>query len=566
MRGVLVATSAIVVALSFAGCPKSSQKGGPGLPHPMFTAMPDFVGFTTALDGSASSDPANRPLTYQWHFSSVPQGSTLTDASFASGSAVMTTFMPDVGGVYDVTLIATAAGGALNQVTKSVSVPTVPIFFAAGDGNAQVSAFSVSMIRSDGTGARVLSCPNSFDLGVADNTTGKFPPQIEFLISGLGNFRTWDGPAPLVVFPVIGVGTLTSSFTSQLMVGNDQTSCSGRAPLRVDVSASLGAADWTFFFPRFSPDGKRIVALALGSTSGASTFKLITVGVDGSSFRAVRNFPTSNDQLVAPAWADATHVAWIENVGTASPPEFKILQAADADNAGDTAATQIMDCPSGTPFGALNQFAFADPMTMIFAAAPIASSGNTPGLVALYREAVGGTCSAAAKLTGETTAGHFSGDFTISPDGKTVLYASTSGSAAATIQGGQLTDIFTVPVDGSAPPTRIAGDPMLIDTSPRYIANGRQIVWTQLGAITFDAGAGSGSNPPSTASILMANADGTGVRTLVSNMAKPGEVHYALSGGSLGNSCAVGGNGASAGAIAALAFVLVLAFARRRRA
>jgi MYXO-CTERM domain-containing protein len=553
----------VAAVLLVSGCAKAPQKGGPGLPHPLFTAMPDLVGFSSAVDGSASTDPAGRTLTYQWHFSSVPQGSALTDAAFASGSAAMTTFDPDVGGEYGVTLILTTPDGAINQLTKPVLVPTAPIFYSAGDSDANATTLATSVIRSDGTGVRVLSCPNRFDLGATNNTVGGKPAEIQVLISGLAGIRAWDGATPQVAFTNLGLGTQSNSWSTQLFVATDQSDCNTRPALRIDMSAALGSADWTFFFPRFSPDGKRIAALAIGSTMTSSLEKLITVGADGSNFRVVRNFPTSNDQVIAPAWADNANVAWYETVGTANPAEFRIMKAADAVNAGDTAATTLIDCPAGSPFPALSEFDFAGPTTIIFAASTIANGNNMPSLTSLYRESVG-SCSTANKLTKETSAGQFSSDFTLSPDGKTIVFASTQGNPPVTTQGAQLTDIFTVPVDGSAPPTRVGGDPTLIDTSPRFIANGRQIVWTQLSAIALDGGSSGNGSFPTSSTLMMANADGTHVRTLVAGVNKPGEVHYAMSGASLGNNCAIGGDAASAGAFVVLALALVAAFARRR--
>ena len=522
--------------------------------------MPDLVGFASALDGSGSTDPAGRGLSYQWHFASVPEGSTLTDAAFSDPAAAMTAFQPDVGGAYLVTLVVATPDGDLNQVTKSVVVPTAPVFYATGDSDANSTSFSASVVRSDGTGAHALGCPDRLDFGTASMTTG-FPPNTELFISGQASVRAYEGAVPQVAFVNLALQTTPSGWDQQLLVANDQTNCSSRPALRVDVSAQLGAANWTFLVPRFSPDGKRIAFLAIGQTSTSSIFKLVTVGSDGSGFRAVRNFPQSNDRIIAPAWVDANNVAWVEYLGSGNPQEFKILKSADAANAGDAASvTTVIDCPAATPFTALSQFEFVDASTLIFAAATVAGSGSTPGLVNLYRETAG-SCTTANHLTNETTVGHFSGDFALSPDKKTILFASTSGAAPPATQSAFLTDLFIVPVDGSAPARRIAGDPRLIDGSARFIADGRQIVWTQYGAVPQDGGSGGGL--PTTSSLMLANADGTQLRTLVAGTNKSGETHYVMSGGNVGNSCAIGGQTASAGAWSLLALALLLAFARR---
>jgi MYXO-CTERM domain-containing protein len=553
----------MLAALASGGCPKAPQKGGPGLPQPMIAAMPDLVGFASTVDGSGSTDPSGRSLTYLWHLSSVPQGSALTDAAFADPSAAMTTFEPDVGGAYGVTLAVSTADGSVNQLTKSVVVPTAPIFYATGDGDANSTSFGASVIRSDGTGARPLSCPSRVDLGADSMSTGDFTPGQQAFIAGVASLRAFDGAVPQVAFVHDALSATGTGWNQQLFAANDQSDCAGHAALRVDVAAQLGAGDWSFFFPRFSPDGKRIAFLALGQTSMSTLLKVVTVGSDGSGFRAVRNFPQSNDRIVAPAWVDANTVAWIEYVGTMSPLEFKIVKSADAANAGDgSGASTVVDCAAGTPFVALSQFEFADSSTLIFAAATVGSMNNTPGLVNLYRESAG-SCTATNHLTNETTIGHFSGDFSLSPDKKTVLFTSTSGSPPPATQDATLTDIFVVPVDGSAAAKRIAGDSKFVDAAPRFVSNGRQIVWTQFGKLP--TATGNGPALPSVSSLMMANSDGTHVRTLVAGSNKPGEVHYVLSGNSLGNACAIGGASASAGALSLLAVALVGAFARRRR-
>src|SRR5439155_14990207 len=54
------------------------------LPHPVavIQATPDLVGFLTKLDGTGSTDPLSRTLTYSWRFVAVPSGSTLDGSAF----------------------------------------------------------------------------------------------------------------------------------------------------------------------------------------------------------------------------------------------------------------------------------------------------------------------------------------------------------------------------------------------------------------------------------------------------------------------------------------------------
>ncbi len=74
---------------------------------PVANAGPDIEipFFSTAnLDGSASYDPDNDPITYAWSIVSAPSGST---AALSSTTIVNPTFTPDVRGVYEISLIVT---------------------------------------------------------------------------------------------------------------------------------------------------------------------------------------------------------------------------------------------------------------------------------------------------------------------------------------------------------------------------------------------------------------------------------------------------------------------------
>jgi formylglycine-generating enzyme required for sulfatase activity len=116
-----------------------------------------------------------------------------------------------------------------------------------------------------------------------------------------------------------------------------------------------------------------------------------------------------------------------------------------------------------------------------------------------------------------------------------------------------------VPVDGSAMPRRIAGDPTLVDFGPRFIANGRQIVWTQM---DFRRNDDLGDVGSVNTALWVANADGSKPRRLVDGPAG-GENQYRLVlGGSragFGDCDVVGGGGTAVGAALLLAALLLLA-------
>ncbi|HHO50905.1 MAG TPA: hypothetical protein ENK18_08550 [Deltaproteobacteria bacterium] len=58
-----------------------------------------------SLDGTASTDPNDDPLSYDWHFLSVPAASTVTDASLVGADTPTPTFVADVTGFYRIGLV-----------------------------------------------------------------------------------------------------------------------------------------------------------------------------------------------------------------------------------------------------------------------------------------------------------------------------------------------------------------------------------------------------------------------------------------------------------------------------
>ncbi|MBW1819660.1 MAG: PASTA domain-containing protein, partial [Deltaproteobacteria bacterium] len=91
---------------------------------PVAHAGPDQAVFkrdTVVLDGSNSSDIEGDALTYQWSFLSVPQGS---QAAFSDPSAVQPTFVADVSGVFEISLVVN--DGSIDSQPDTVIITAEP--------------------------------------------------------------------------------------------------------------------------------------------------------------------------------------------------------------------------------------------------------------------------------------------------------------------------------------------------------------------------------------------------------------------------------------------------------
>jgi Tol biopolymer transport system component len=200
----------------------------------------------------------------------------------------------------------------------------------------------------------------------------------------------------------------------------------------------------------------------------------------------------------------------------------------------------------------LNQFANTPAGVIVAGGVQPKSKG---GSLNLYRM-TNGQCTTANVLVAEPANGD-AADFSVSPDGKTIALSSTHGQAIPDGGATPQHDIFVLPADGTSPLVKLAGDPLADDIGPRWVAGGRQLVWTQ-GSLLADGGLKGGG-------LLIANADGTHVRSLAPEVDGQGMKVVIIGGTNSGVSCSwVGAMSGGFGASALVALGLLLLLLRRR--
>lgn len=499
-----------------AGCSSSSGAPDAAVGIVLIHPEPDLVGFPTKLTATLQPAPAG-PLTYRWSFVSMPAATRLDDRVFSDAASV--SFEPDAGGEWKVMLEVDGVGSALTSFT----VPTAPIFFLEGRAAPEQKALGV--IRSDGSGRRLVSCPT-----VGAGALGSL--RFEALY-GMRSFEPPSAPARHVFLEIV---LTQSGMPSQfrLWAADESSDCMSQPPRRIDSVGLFN--DHAHFWPRFSPDGNRVMYVDQPQDTTQASYRIVTVNFDDTQEFIVRARMLT---LVgaAPIWLDATHVAWVENLATSGPPHLVVFQASDGNSQGDPGGdvSVLLDC--GSLWTALNQFERAGDALLVAA--------STGGPTELWRVPIG-QCLRAQKLAAVPSR-NLAADFVVTPDGATVIFASSGPTPAA--DGGTTTlDLWRVPADGSQPAAFFLGEPGYDDYGPRLIAGGRQVVWTQL----LDGKTRSG------AGLLIANLDGTHLRALAGEDPDGGVI--VAGGSSLGTSCSFAPTGGSPWLV-----IFVMAFRRRRR-
>ena len=148
---------------------------------PTANAGPDqnaVTGQPVTLDGSASSDPNNDPLTFSWVFLSVAPGSALTNADIVNPTTPAPSFTPDVDGPYELQL--TVSDGTLSDTDTVVITAGTPNAAPTANAGPDQNAVTGQPVTLDGSSSsdpngntitfswRFLSAPLTSSLTDAD--------------------------------------------------------------------------------------------------------------------------------------------------------------------------------------------------------------------------------------------------------------------------------------------------------------------------------------------------------------------------------------------------------------
>ena len=148
---ILIAAWLVLVAFVWS-CKKTPEPepNKPPVPKVATTNTTGTLGGTLVLDGSGSSDPEGKALTYKWTIKSQPPGSTATITNATSAVAGL---VPDKPGTYVLVLTVTDVSGSFTsiEVTITVAIPGKPPVVNAGVSSTVTTGRKVTLDGSKTT-------------------------------------------------------------------------------------------------------------------------------------------------------------------------------------------------------------------------------------------------------------------------------------------------------------------------------------------------------------------------------------------------------------------------------
>ena len=234
---------AVTIMAAVANAPPVANAGG---------AQNVIAGTLVTLDGSASSDANNDPLTYVWTLTSKPAGST---AILSSSNSAKPTFVTDLAGNYVAGLVVN--DGKVNSAGATVSV-TATVANAAPVANAGVaqSVTSGSVVTLDGSGS---TDANGDSLTYAWNLTSK-PLGSSAVLSSISATKptfTADGSGIYVATLVVNDGKVNSTAATVTVTATPST-----------------ATTLSSFSPNLGPVGQWVYVYGSNFVSGQTTISM----------------------------------------------------------------------------------------------------------------------------------------------------------------------------------------------------------------------------------------------------------------------------------------------------
>ncbi len=380
------------------------------------------VAQTVQLNGGASSDPNSLPLTFQWSFTSRPQGSA---AALSNPVAVNPSFVLDVAGVYVLQLIVDNGFQPSSADTMTVSTellaPTanagsdrqVPVNTlvsldgsASTDPNGLALVYVWSLIHVPAGSAAALSNPGIVGPTFTADLPGEYVAQ---LIVDNGSLSSAPDTVTITTNslpPVADAGADQESTAGQLVHLNGQAShASSGLPLTylwsfVTKPAGSAAAliDATTAIPSFTPDapGAYVVQLIVNDTlldSEADTVA-IEAGPAGqialTTVSTLRTYKTAQVgvTLSNPAPPGGLTVGLVSNGGLQAPANVAVPEGTLSASFDFNSGTQAGDFTiTATAPGWLNAVANVSvtlrPLSLVVDPELIAADSTVPGQLIL---------------------------------------------------------------------------------------------------------------------------------------------------------------------------------------
>jgi hypothetical protein len=256
----------------------------------------------------------------------------------------------------------------------------------------------------------------------------------------------------------------------RLLAADVDSSCISAPPKRIDP---LGGESLQHAVPRFAPGGKRVAYLDVDPSSGG-VFQVMTVGIDGSSPRALR---TANDVKVAlwlapPAWI-GSDLVWLEATGTAQSPLPLELQRAN-----DVAGAPVTTIVSCSRYVEQIETFTRGGVQMIAYVSADQSYVTTNAVTTITVATFGASCNSGKPLAGETQPGSFARDLAVTADGVLAAFAAnydTPNTRSITSPS----KIHLVDTNGGTPKRCTKTDATIDEFGPQWSPDGKVLVWTQ---------------------------------------------------------------------------------------